>query len=502
MSARLAIRRLEIRGLAPRDHPDPDELKRRLLDASQKHLPEALAEAARALSGDVVLRMRRLEVDVTLDAAFEPRLFADVLAKAIARELQRAGERGSSDDVVVYASRAIYLAALLEALADGCAAERWWLRDAEGLRFLTAAQAIRTAALADRRTGLEALASLPPIRRMSVLRVLTPIEAERVLAGFSAQGGAASLEACADAVAQAASALPESASALALYVECFARKAALAGERLALAARLWTEIEEARRKDVGAATTAALPFDEEEAAARRTPDEAAARRILASAASRRSPASQSAPIYRFTQFGGLLLLLPDLGASAIAAATSEWPEAPPEAATLVAYAALGLCAGRDRFAEYLGDGLWRELFGLDPRASLAAILDRLSAFDDAMSSAFVDVGAPLERIQDARFLLARRDLVASRGARRALAGLARVAIRRFAQRLPGFRDASAPFLWGNVLAVSAAVERRPNGWSARLSRAPLDVLLSLARAAEGSVQSPSGLRIDISRTPA
>jgi hypothetical protein len=502
MATRLAIRRLEIRGLAPRDHPAPGELERRLLDATRKHLPEALAKATRTLSGEAVLRIRRLEVDVTLDAAFEPRLFADVFANAIARELQKAGERGSSDDVVAYASRAIYLAALLEALADGRVAERWWLRDAEGLRFLTAAQAIRTAALADGRTGLEALVSLPALRRMTVLRALTRVEAERVLTGFSDQGGGASLEACAEAVVRAASALPESASALALYVECFARKPALAGERLAVAARLWTEIEETRRKDVREAMTAPLPFAEEETAARRTPDEEAARRILASAASQRSPRSQSAPIYRFTPFGGLLLLLPDLGASAIVTATSQWPEAPAEAATLVAYAALGLCAGRDRFGEYLGDGLWRELFGLDPRASLAAVVDRLSAFDDAMGSAFANVGAPLERIQDARFLLAPRDLVASRGARRALAGLARVASKRFAQRLPGFRDASAPFLWANVLAVSAALERRPNGWSARLSRAPLDVLLSLARAAEGSVQTPSGVRIDISRTPA
>ncbi len=515
MPARVAIRRLEIRGLAPRDHPAPSDLERRLVDAARKFLPDALGEAVRSRSGEAVLRIRRLEVAVTLDADFEPRTFAAFLANAIARELGRASERGSSDGVVCYASRPIYLAALLEALAERRAAERWWLRDAEGLRFLTTAQAIRTAAMADVRTGLEALASLPALRRMAVLRALTPVESERILGEFGREGGAASLKDCAEAVGRAASALPENASALAVYIEAFARKSALAGETLAAAARLWAEIDEAERNAAPGATP--FPLPEKQAAVQRTSEEEAqrvlaspaggaheqeARRILAAAAGERSRPSRPEPLYRFTPFGGLLMLLPDLGVSDIAEATSAWPGAPADAAALVAYAALGLCAGRDRFAEYLGDGLWRELFGLDPRASASAVADRLCAFDDDLWSTLAPLAAPLDRFRDARFLLAPRGLLASRRAARALAGLARAATKRFARRLPGFGEASASFLWANVLATPAALERRPGGWSARLSRAPLDVLVSLARAAEGIVEAPSGARIVISRTPA
>jgi hypothetical protein len=196
------------------------------------------------------------------------------------------------------------------------------------------------------------------------------------------------------------------------------------------------------------------------------------------------------------------MLLPDLPVSEIAIATSAWRDAPAGTAALIAYAALGLCAGRDRFAEYLCDGLWRELFGLDPRAPASSVADRLSAFDDSSWSALAPLAAPLQRVQDARFLLGPQRLVTQRQARRVLAGLARAVTKRFARRLPGFHEASAPFLWANVLGTSAALERRPGGWSARLSRAPLDVVLSLARAAEGSVQAPSGLMIDISRTSA
>jgi hypothetical protein len=500
MAARIAIGRLELRGLAPRDHPAPGDLERRLVEAARSFLPEALGQAARSWSGETVVRIRRLEVDVTLDAAFEPRTLASALATAIAREIRRAEERASSDGVVCYPSRAIYLAALIEALAEGRAGQ-WWLRDAEGLRFLTTAQAIRTAATADARVGLEALASLPPLRRLAVLRALSPVEAERTLAAFGGEVGSATPEQAAEAVARAASELPDGASALAIFVAAFARRSALAGANLAVAARLWVEIaqgaslpeggpasaERAREGGHGRAPDSLVP---------RTPQEKA-RRILADAATQRSGAARTSPIQRFTPFGGFLLLLPDLGAAEIAAAA---PAEDGEGA-LVAYAALGLCAGRERFRAYLADGLWRELFDIDVQASASAVAERLCARDEGAWSALEPLPSPLLSRRDARFLLPPRDLFVSRRAARSLAGLARATTRRFARRLPGFGDASAPFLWANALGVSATLERGPRGWSARLGRAPLDVLLSLAKVAEGAVEAPSGVRIDLARTP-
>jgi hypothetical protein len=502
MPARVAVRRLELRGLAPRDHPAPGDLAQRLIGAARSFLPEALEQAVAEWSGDAVLRIRRLEVDVTLDAAFEQRAFATFLARAIVRELRNAGQRGSSDGggdgVVCYPSRAIYLAALLEALAEGRAAERWWLSDAEGLRFLSPAQALRTALLADARCGLEALASLPPLRRTAVLSALTPLEADRILDGFARIGRTADPDACVRAILQATEELPVGASALALFVAAFAWKPALAGEALAAAVRLWVETEQ-RRRD-GSTGGAAADLDQREADSSRTSRGPDPRRILAEASETSQPAA-SEPLYRFTAFGGLLLLLPDLGVSAIADIVATWPGGAPDAA-VIAYAALGLCAGHERFSDYMGDGLWRELFGLDPRASTAAIASPLSGVSDDAWSALHAHLAPPDHLRDARFLLPQRSLVGSRAARRSLAGLARAASKRFARRLPGMGDASAPFLWVNVLATSAALERRPGGWSARLSRPPLDVLLSLARAAQGAVETPSGVRIDIARTTA
>jgi hypothetical protein len=512
MPARVAIRRLLIRGLAPRDHPAPGELEQRLVDAARGFLPDALEDAVRSWSSESVLRIRRLEVDVTVDGAFEPRAFANLLARAVAQELRRAAEngtsRGGSDGVVLYASRAIYLAALVEALADGRATERWWLSDAEGLRFLAPAQAIRTALLADARVGLEALASLPMLRRMAVLRRLTPAEADRTLNGLAGAGVPGGVESCLDAIVRAAAELPEDASPLALFLVAFAWRPALAGPALAAMARLWVQIAGARRDGAAAPPGALESGGENDDMVRRllqsagapgaaTITAADARLILAVAdAANRSRPPRSETVCCFTQFGGILLLLPDLGAQDIANVAADLPDA----AAVIAYAALGMCAGRERFADWLRDGLWRELFGLDACAPASALIARLGAVSKDTWSRFKPLVTKVDRQRDARFLLAPRTLVGSREAAHALAGLARAASKRFARRLVGFGDASAPFLWANVLATTAVLERRPDGWSARLSRPPLDVLLSLGRIAEGIVFTPSGARVEIART--
>jgi hypothetical protein len=205
---RVAIRQLCLNGLAPRDHPSPGNLERRLADAARAMLPEAIAQAVGNWPAESVLRIRRLDVDITLDAAFEPEAFAGLLARAITVGLRRAEASGTAgggaDGIVCYPTRASYLAALLEALAEGRAAQCWWLRDADGLRFLSPAAAIRTVVLADAPAGLDAFASLPPVRLASVLRVLDPGEAGRILDGLAALApGTTGFEDCVAAIAAA-----------------------------------------------------------------------------------------------------------------------------------------------------------------------------------------------------------------------------------------------------------------------------------------------------------
>lgn len=502
----IVIRRLRLAGLVPRDHPAPDDLAGRLAEAARRSLAAALASAAASWSGAAVLRIRRLEVDVSLLAAFDPDAFVELLSRAIMTELRRAEASGDmhGDRAVAYPSRAAYLAALVEALAAGRAMDCWWLRDAEGLRFLSRPAAIRTALLAEPETGVEALGSLPPLRLAGLLAALGEREAERVLDGLAAGAGAEPMEPCIAAVAEVADELGHPISSpLALYLRVQAVRPGLAGPALAAAARAWVQMAAApagafpegsaepaaalaAEARFGTAAIANLPLH-----ARRAVEENFARHRARSPA---TPAEEATPV--FSRFGGLFLLWPTFPLAEIAAAVPE------DVVPLIAHAALGLGAGRRHFRDWLGDLVWRELFGLDVQGTSARLLDRLAGIPETQWAALIPAGAALAGPADARFLILPRDLTGSRAAGRALAGLARLASARFARRLAGFAAASAPFLWENLLSSGAALLRDRGEWEAHLSRPPLDVLLAISRLAEGSVSFPSGRRVRITRAAA
>jgi hypothetical protein len=499
---RVAIRRLTVRGLAPRDHPSPTDLQARLTAAARAHLPDALAEAIAPRPDGTVLRIRRLDVDISLGAEVEPKAFASVLAGAIAAAIRHAADTAteSGDGIIGFPSRAHHLVALLDALADGQAAHRWWLRDADGFAFLSRPVALRTAILADPVIGAEALRLFSPGRRAKLVGLLGATETDRVLEGLAAAAEpttAASFDACATAVAAVAEETPPPRAPLDLYLAAAARDPNLAGPRLLETVKAFHRMEQAAADaPLSDGTTAADGLSEQalRAAASRLPE--SARRILGRETRRKAhgPATHPRAESVFTQFGGLLILLHSLDAREIHEAVPDH-----DTAALVAYAALGLCAGRARFAAYLGDPLWRELFGLDVQASGPAIRDRLAAIPAETWYALAPLGQPLDRQRDARFLLAD---TGPKAARRVLASLARAIVARFGRRLWGFRDASAPFLWAKVVDVGAVLERCPGGWSARLDRPQLDIVLSLGGIADGTVSAPSGARIQLTRVAA
>jgi len=509
MTGRLTIRRLRVNGLVPRDHPAPDDLKARVIAAARASLAPALARAVEGWSGPAVLRIQRLDVDVSLGTIFEPEAFAELVARKIVAALRRAEEEGGSAEegqgVYAFPTRAAYLAALIEALAAGQAMDCWWLRDADGLRFLTRQAAIRTALLADPAVAPEALAGLSPPRLISLLTVLGPVEAERVLDGIANIGSKTmSAETCVAAIAAAAGESEVAASPLALYLRAIASQPALAGVVLAAAARLWSRVENFADRRPGATSEEVLAAlaDGEGGVLPAMPEPAriAIARHFATHVLQKTKATRSPVVRVFSRFGGLLLLVPNLAMEEIAEALAGWSGIlPPDTAALVGYATLGLCSGRTHFAEFLAETVWRELFGLDSRATSASLLDRLSAATDREWESLSTLGNDLNRLRDARFLLAPPRLIRSRAAGRTLARLARATLDRLVRRLANFGDASAPFLWERLLGCGASLERRPEGWEARLSRPPLDVLLSLSRLAEGRIELPSGALVSISR---
>ena len=477
-----------------------------------------------------MVRVRRLAVDVTLDTGFDHEAFADLLAGAIAAGVERATKDSTADGetVVVFANRAAYLAALLEALAAGRATQRWHLHEAaEGLRFLAPSAAIRTALLAEPVDGEAALMSLSPGRLASLLSALGARESERVLDAFAATSSAAvGPEAAVAAVVAAAegggSGVPEP---LALYLR--ARTAGAAGGSILVAvARVWVSLAGAVDRPYETSSRpwldwlAGKPADRSGA----RPDPTglivpeAARLALATSLTRPRAGGAPGPRYSdaaqlrgspmLTRFAGLLLLVPGLEIDAITERVGEWPGAPQaDTAALIAYASVGLCAGRRRLAAWLQESLWRELFGLDHRTTAADLAERLGAIGEPQWRTLAPLGLRLDSPRNARFLLAPRALIgapvgASAAASvRGLAALAHALASRFGRRLNGLREPSAPFLWENLLGAGGVLEPVEGGWQARLSRPPLDVLLSLSRLAEGTVRLPGG-DVRISRVAA
>ncbi len=518
MACALAIRRLRLAGLAPRDHPAPRDLEARLAESARTWLAPALARRLDHRSDGAVVRVRRLAVDVTLDTGFDHEAFADLLAGAIATALERATKDATADGdtVVVFASRAAYLAVLFEALASGRATQHWHLRDAaEGLRFLAPSAAIRTALLAEPVDGEAALMTLSPGRLVSLLSALGARECARVLDAIAAASAAVGPEAAVAAIVAAADSCgPAAPEPLVLYLR--ARAAGLAGGSiLAAVARVWVSLAGAVDRPYETSSRpwldwlAGKPADRSGA----RPDPAglivldAARLALAASLARRR--AGGAPGQRYgnagqlrrsptlTRFAGLLLLVPGLEIDAITERVAEWPGAPQaDTAALIAYASVGMCAGRQRLAAWLQESLWRELFGLDHRPTAADLAERLGAIGEPQWRTLAPLGLPLDGCRNARFLLASRAMLGAPGGApasvRGLAALAHGLASRFGRRLNGLRAPSAPFLWDNLLGSGGVLEPVEGGWEARLSRPPLDVLLSLSHLAEGTVRLPGG----------
>jgi hypothetical protein len=229
--------------------------------------------------------------------------------------------------------------------------------------------------------------------------------------------------------------------------------------------------------------------------------------FLAAEAQRQGAASVSCPaMRRYTLFGGLFILLRSLDLTAIeeaieAAADAAAASADLSPSRLVSFLTLAACAGRPRAMQILADPIWRELFGLPPARSAIDVAAELAYLPKHVWLALSSIGDAIATRADARFLLPPPALVGSREAARAIAKLARGVLSRFARRLPGFSDSSAPFLWHNLLAVSAAVDASDDGLTVLLDRCPLDVLLSISGIADASVSGPDGTTIRVRRRP-
>jgi hypothetical protein len=488
VTGQLTIGRFDTRYLVPREHPDPSRLAARLdgtVDLLRDRLG-AFLEPVAASAPEAIWLLRSVELDIALDAGADPDAIAAAWSTALARAIT-SSLNSTAQGVVFFPDRIAYLASFLRDLAGGEAWSLWYYESFAGLRALPLAAALRTAILAEPQSGLRALLQLEQWALARVIEALGPNEAKRVFDGIADADTAA---------------LPSSDTILEAWTE--GQSALLCPERLALSFYLAL----ARRAPQANCRTMARTL----AACRleliasgslaRLPGSAVYLKRLPQpvrAALAAPPEPSAAGDVRHTPHGGLFLLLPHLAELPVDALPDSAQDHP-----LLRFLILAACAGKDALPVFL-DPVWRDLFGVPGGMLPDAACRNFTLADPATrklplrSSGAERVG---ERWGTQRALSGRssQDDVRSGGgfptsprpspphwggegeevAIRALQPAAELVLARFARRLPGFANSTAPYLRRNFLAARARVSFLPDAIEASLSRPPLDLVLSMA----------------------
>src|SRR5438105_7796504 len=182
---RLQIRRFRADYLVSADHPSPERLKARLDETIERRLAPSLSSAFSSWlseSDSSIWLIRRLQIDVALNAVLERDQIAEAFTAQIGKSLGEALQEGADDgNVLRFPNRAAYLAAFLTDLANGTAWSKWYYESFAGLKALPTSSALRTAVCDDASSGREALQALSPIELGQVIRCLTSADARRIL---------------------------------------------------------------------------------------------------------------------------------------------------------------------------------------------------------------------------------------------------------------------------------------------------------------------------------
>jgi hypothetical protein len=417
---RLQIRRFRADYLVAADHPSPETLKARLDETIERRLASALSVAFApwfSESDTSLWFIRRLQVDVALNAALERDQIAEAFTAQIGKSLGDAlQERADDGNVLRFPNRAAYLAAFLSDLANGAAWSKWYYESFAGLKPLPISSALRTAICDDASTGGEALQALSPLELRRVISSLTSADARRILDSLAESDAGAdefrSFEAvwAAWSAAESISTMPETwQQALHAYVSAShdfidaggsnLRKAAVALSRLYTRLALGSEDDNDRlvmallEGDQAALYDVAGAADYEALLALLTCPADWRREVGLALLGKRGPrqAVEQASARRGTPFGGAFLLLPFLDDLPLAECVRGWPNTDQAAAvSLVRFLILIKCAGQERGGEAFRDPLLRDLLLIPPDVSRAVLREWQEGITEAQLAEFLE----------------------------------------------------------------------------------------------------------------
>jgi hypothetical protein len=514
-ASRVRVAVLDATYLVAEGHPSPERLARHLDDVVRMELPAALRTTLMPLlkpNDPTLWFIRRLDVPVDVNGAWEP----DAIARSWAREISRTlvqdlSGAGDGSNVIRFPDRAAYLARFVVDAATGDAFSHWVYRSFAGLRALPVSAAIRTALADDLALGLAALRRLDLRELGTVVAALTEADARRTLNFIAGGREEASLDASLaaavaawPAIAASCDALSVPRSALALFVRAAgaggpaARAAAEAVAALAAIVRTSSASASSRLRralaagDVGLARELAgtappalgifaqLPHRQVDAAFR--------------AVAPASAGEHAGVETRHTRFGGALLLLPLLDALKCDAVAADWPTlGATRAAQLLRWLVLVKCLGRPRADAAFHDPALRDVFGIAPQIGWPQTAAWLGALGQVrrrdLARAFRP-GAPhgTGAAADLDYLALPRTTGIDPIWQRALTFGARQVMQGFAARLPGFGQSRYDYLHRNFLDFAATLEYEPARIVVRLGRPPLHLMLGLTGASRGTMR--------------
>jgi hypothetical protein len=236
--SQLRIRRLQTEYVVPTEHEAPEHLQQHLDDVSRK-VSEALASCLPPIldrAHDGIWLIRRLTFGLDVSTGWDNDAIARRWAAAVAVSLLTEIEAGESENVLFFPSPAALLGQFVTDLSDNAAWDKWYYRQYEGLRHLTASGALRTALLDEPEMGLGAMLGLNGSALANVLRTLSPGDARLVFDGLSRGTTPASKAECLAATVAACEGLCSPAddahAALQLYLAVLRNQPDLAGGTL------------------------------------------------------------------------------------------------------------------------------------------------------------------------------------------------------------------------------------------------------------------------------
>jgi len=472
--SRLAVNHWRTQYLVPASHDAPERLRATLDDVITRDLAPALAATAAAIlqdhSGQLVF-VRRLALDLTLDAAWDRDAIAGVSAAALARTLCRALVDDDAGNIVRFRRVADYTAAYIVERASRSGPSPWFFSRFDGWSLLPPSNAIRSALVDDPHSGRLALSSLGESALASVVSALNAEDARWIVRVLAPPGRALDLGEIGALVRELTMPPQRVIAGDGVAVWLLARHGATTSAGAIEAAAAVVRVLAARAALHGAPPLARLletVGDDGELFARVTVAIVRGRQneidrfvpLVVQRASNESAAGVSAK--RTTRFGGAFMLLDDLADLDVAGDVDAWSElegtAPVPMFRLLVLAR-GV-AGR-HWSRMLADPYWRDAFAIAPLITTRAVMQWLGEQPGGRAAA------------------ARR-----------VATAARQIIRRFARRLPGFAASSAVYVQRNMLDVSATIDVEPDRIVVTLSRAPLDLVLTLTGRTRGERHWP------------